>query len=595
MKKNILISWMLILLLWMILPVEVLADEDLTIPQWDVKAVLLKDGDLEIVEDITFEFKDDYNGVFREIILHNTGGVIDIQVKELEGPHGIPYQKVAGAKKGDQGVFLVKEESDKVVIQIFRPSEDERRTFQIRYRIKDVAVVYNDIGELYYKFLGEENQTPIGRFTVDIHLPDKEKPLHAFAHGPLHGKVRFEDKGVSLMVDGVPTKTYIEGRILFPRELIPHSTNIVGLDQLDNILKEEAALERSIQENLKRKEAIADSLGMASIIVSILGLALLIIFLLLFRRGRDEPYTMDQTGPPDECTPAVASYITNYSINDKGVLATIFDLFRRGYIQLIDITEPSGEKSDEDFIIERVKKADGALLNHEVFFLEWLMDKIGDGSKVRAKGIEAYHKTNPNEFFNDYYQWTKEVKQDAVSMGYFDRSKMKVGILLIILFVPLLLLAIFTLVYRNLFGFGVLTLAILYPIVGIMLISRRSNYGLDQYKKWIAFKKYMRAMKKNPFHQDSEKYPPEFSLIYALALGEDQGTKGLDIGWDQYSSANTSHWMFWYPLFTNDSNNAFNRTIGSGLGGSRGAGGVGGGSFTAGGGGGAGGGGAGGF
>lgn len=127
---------------------SVKAEEDLVIPDWVVDAYLLESGDLQIVEDITFEFNDNLNGVFREIVLNKTSGVSDIQVQELIGSAPREYAQVEDAKKGDSDVFIIKDETDKTIIQIFSPSEDEEKTFKISYLVDNVAVKYNDIGRL---------------------------------------------------------------------------------------------------------------------------------------------------------------------------------------------------------------------------------------------------------------------------------------------------------------------------------------------------------------------------------------------------------------------------------------------------------------
>jgi len=45
------------------------AKEDLRITEWEVAAYLQTNGDLIISEDITFEFNEKFNGVYRDIVL----------------------------------------------------------------------------------------------------------------------------------------------------------------------------------------------------------------------------------------------------------------------------------------------------------------------------------------------------------------------------------------------------------------------------------------------------------------------------------------------------------------------------------------------
>ena len=140
------------------------------------------------------------------------------------------------------GVYLLEEENNTIRVRIFSPSDDEEKTFRVSYVLKNVAIKYNDIGELYYKFLGAENQTPIGSFRVNITLPqaDTYNQVKVFAHGPQNGKISKEDnRTYSFYVEDVPEDTFIEGRLLFPREFIALSNNIQDKDNLNNILEEE--------------------------------------------------------------------------------------------------------------------------------------------------------------------------------------------------------------------------------------------------------------------------------------------------------------------------------------------------------------------
>src|SRR5699024_4745612 len=125
--------------------------------------------------------------------------------------------------------FTVTNNKDNISIKIFSPSKKEEKTFRLSYVIKNVAVKYNDTGELYYKFLGRGNDTPIGFFRVNVKLPDNiNNRVKIFAHGPLNGNINFKgDDLVKLEVDDVLADTFVEARILFPVDFIPNSTHMV--------------------------------------------------------------------------------------------------------------------------------------------------------------------------------------------------------------------------------------------------------------------------------------------------------------------------------------------------------------------------------
>jgi len=599
MKKSI--NSILILLFTFILivcfPSSVQADEELIIPQWVVDAYLVETGDLHIVEDITFRFNDKFNGVFREIVLDKTSGVSAIQVDEITGTSFKKYIQVEDAKKGDSGVFLIKEKNNKIVIQIFSPSKNEEKTFRITYVVKNVATKYNDTGELYYKFLGDENKTPVDSFTVNIKLPrpDTDNKVKVFAHGPLNGQIKKQNNTTyNLHVTDVPPGTFIEGRILFPKEFIPLSNNVENIDNYSNILEEEAAYQNKLIEDRKRKKAIAKILEQASIAASILGFLLFILCLIAFRRGKDFNHSEEYDGLPEDCTPAVASCLTGTTINVNTVLATILDLCRKGYIKIDKSKEEEKrQRENENFVITQVKEENNLMLNHEKHFMNWLFKEMGNGKSVSTREIETFSEHNSLKFINLYNEWEKKIREDAISKGYFDKSKIKHGVFFLLFSIVLFILGIFTLVYGSLSSIASIVVSAILFVYSIILFYRRSDYGYQQYRKWMHFKKYME--KRDLSNEDITVNYPDIFLIYALSLGAVKRIDKFNFDNADYPDETypANSWLFWYFIFMNNQNNAFQKSINNSFGGTAGS--YSGGGFSGGGGGGAGGGGAGGF
>lgn len=577
------------------------AEESLTIPKWHIESQLLENGDLSIVEDLTFRFNDKFNGVFREIVLNNTSGLQDIKVAELTESGEFQYKRVKDAKKGDYGVFAILEDTDVNKVQIFSPSRDEEKTFRISYIVKNVAIRYNDIGELYYKFLGKGNETPIGSFTVEIRLPqnDTNNEVKIFAHGPLNGKItRKTNSIVYMQVTDVAENTFIEGRILFPKSFIPSSANLVNKDNYKNIMDQEASLQKKIEEKSALDAKINKIFGNISLITSIVEVIIFVLLLIIFRREKEPYETITSNVIPEDCTPALAGYITTSVINSNTIMATILDLFRKGYIKIDDGEEYTEKRKRlQDFTITRVREDDNFLLNHEKYFLNWLLNEIGNGRTVTTRDIEQYSNTESSAFSNAYYNWQRKIKEDAINKGYFEKGREKYAALLIIFSSITLLISIVALIFESLFGLALLATSVLLLIFGIGLLYKKSDYGYGQYKRWIEFKKYMNSSKNLDKIDDFSKYPIDISLIYALGLGVDRKVlkkfnvdSANSVGDYLYSNG----WLYWYLIFVSDRNNTFRKSIDksfSGVSSSTGSGG----GFTGGGGGGAGGGGAGGF
>lgn len=579
-------------------PIQVMAAEDLEIKEWVVDAQVQSNGDLRIVEDITFEFNDKFNGVFREIVTKGTSGVVDIKVEEITGDLATDYMLVNDADKGDSKVYLVKEEKKGILIQIFSPSKNEEKTFRISYMVKNVAVRYNDTGELYYKFLGNENETPIEMFRVNIKLPmaDTKNHVKVFAHGPLNGKIKkVNDNFYSLSVKNVPRKTFVEGRILFPKEFISESSRVENIDNYNNILEEEAAFQEKLVRDRERNEAIRKVLKQLVFLTSVILLIICILFILRLKRP---PFYLEDgyQSLPLDCTPAMASLITGRHLGSNVIFATILDLCRKDYVKISrKYDDLDYQSKGQDYVISQTRQSDNSLYTHERYLIQWLIHKVGDEKAVSMEGIERYSKKNNTEFMQSYRNWKEKIKEDTEARGYYDKSKTKEGGLIIVVSFFLFILSISVLIMEDLTGLLGLFVSMFAFIYGITLSNRLSDFGYQQYKKFIHFIKYMN---KYPIDLTDDDLVDtlDTSLIYGMSLGVKNKMKdSYSSRAKQYETLYSNHsWLLWYFVFTDSSkqntlNKRFSQSFVSIDSQSSGGG------FSAGGGGGAGGGGAGGF
>ncbi|NLX62648.1 MAG: DUF2207 domain-containing protein [Tissierellia bacterium] len=583
--------FLLVVLILFTFPLKARAEEDLIITRWLVDAEILKNGDLQVVEDISFRFNRHFNGVFREILLHETDGVENVKVVELIRGNEKEYIQVDKAEKGDRDVFLVIDKGEFIYIQIFSPAKDEEKTFRLKYIVKNVAVKYKDTAELYYKFLGEENETQINYFSANIKLPGNiTENTKIFAHGSVEGSIHFSgDNAVKAEAEHIPKNTFVEVRILFPTEYIPASSNIVDKDAYDEIIEEETAYIEEIREREAKKAARKEAFNNISLMSS--GILALIFFLVFnkFRRRPDIFERLDNKIYPDDNSPAIVSYVLNSYHHPTAFVATILDLARRSFIRIEDLGK--GKKSHH-FKLIREKEATNELLDHERYLLTWLFDEMGDGRTISSTEIEFYRKMQGMKFYKGHTEWTKLVSKEAKEMGYYDNSTKKISVLLLIISTLFFALSIISMVFEAFYGILLLALATIIFIYALVLITRKSDYGYIQVKKWKDFKRDLEKRSKS-LNIDDLWLSLDKALIYGLALGIPfTSLKRFKKFYPQ--SHSPSYWPYWFFLTNSRGENAFGSSINksfnntsSSLGG--------GGGFSAGGGGGAGGGGAGGF
>lgn len=546
-KKKVYWPIILIFLFAIFLDFKVYAKE-ININSLDVNSKLLEDGSLYIEEVIDFKMSGDFNGVYREINTKYSGGVQDIKVTELTASGEREFNKVEDAKNGQDGVYQILKSGDIYNLKIYSPAKDTNKKFKIYYKLKNVAVKYNDIGELRYRFWGDQSENVIDRFNINLtigKLADRSK-LQVFARGPIDTmEALILDSNVfNIKGEKVKAKTPIEGRFLFPKDSIPLSTNIVGENALNRILEEESVNQRAIEDEKNRKKyirSIGNIIGSAAFVLNLI----LGVYILKIKRTKVED---DYNTFPDDCTPAIASKLYKNVINERDVIATILDLVRKKYLSIKDM-------GYDNYAIIKNRNIDDNLLSHEKFAIRWFIDHIGNGVKVELEDIENYSKKHRNKFFDYFYKWKVMVKHEFGKKDYYDKNAAKLAKVFVSIFVTEIAVMVIFLVYGSLVSIIGLITALFSTIFSFSLWGKKSVYGENQIRKWKVFKKYLeddRFIKDQNLSniETIDKY-----LVYAVSLGVNDRIfeklnikfKDKGVGEENYCDS-CLYWYFWLDM-----------------------------------------------
>lgn len=551
-KKKVYLPIILIFLFAIFLDFKVYAKE-ININSLDVNSKLLEDGSLYIEEVIGFKMSGDFNGVYREINTKYSGGVQDIKVTELTSSGEREFNKVEDAKNGQDGIYQILKSGDIYNLKIYSPAKDTNKKFKIYYKLKNVAVKYNDIGELRYRFWGDQSENTIDKFNINLtieKLADRSK-LQIFSRGPIDTmETSIVDSNVfNIKGERVKAKTPIEGRFLFPKETIPLSTNIVGENALNRILEEESANQKAIEDEKNRKKyirSIGNIIGPAAFVLNLI----LGAYILKIKRNKIED---DYNAFPDDCTPAIASKLYKNIINERDVIATILDLIRKKYLCMKDL-------GHGDYVIIKNRNIDDNLLSHEKFAIRWFIDYIGNGVKVELGDIENYSKEHRDKFFDYFYKWKVMVKHEFDKKGYYDKNAAKLAKVFVSIFVTEIAVMVIFLAYGSLiFIIGLIT-ALFNTILSFSLWGKKSVYGENQLRRWKVFKKYLDD---NRFIKDQDLNSIETIdkyLVYAVSLGvNDRIFEKLNIKFKDKGVGEESYYdscLYWYYWL--DMNNEHN-------------------------------------
>lgn len=265
-----------IFILVLCIPFTVNAEEG--IKKFYINAVVEENGDLTVEE--YFYLNGEFNGMERDILyknddlyefrpeldyyggskLHNGSGIELIEIRALPidenfdftNISGTLFKEVSSADPGDYGVYTVSTSSNGASYQIYLP-DSKKEAFYIKYTLKNMAIVHNDIAELYWNAIGDSLRESIGTLKITVTFPGNQNEFRVWAHGPLNGVIK---KTSNQVLEAEVTNVYsyeaVDIRAAFDKKVVAKSTKTTGVDALTKILNYEE--NASNQANYEREQ-----------------------------------------------------------------------------------------------------------------------------------------------------------------------------------------------------------------------------------------------------------------------------------------------------------------------------------------------------
>ena len=506
---------LLIIILFSLTTFIACAERSFEITDYQAQVKILENGDIQVSEIFEYDFDGDFNGIIRTI--------------GIKGSDGFKYFKASEYFPEDKELEYTQSlNADMVTYKIYDKSSNERKLFLLEYQLKNVATLYNDTAEFYWKFFDESNTSPIGHIKIEIQLPSAEvsaEELKVFGHGPLDGKVTIQEDGkIVYEVFRLSSGEMVEARILFPNSMIPDSSKIINQNKFAEIMKEELGWAKKAD----REKGFN--------IITILLIPLIVLFniflaiRLYFKHDRElkPEVEMDYYRElPQDITPAVLSKLMSIQgVASKDIMATLMDLVRKKYLKIEEIQ--AGRKKDYKFILIEESSTTN-LKEHESNLINWLFYSIGDGKSVTLKEIKDYAKASRTQssFRHNYNKWVKKVGEEFKKYNYFGQSKeglKTAGKVVLMEFAAIFLLfALGALLKVQLFIIMPLLFAVIFTGFGVIiygaLIRKKTQTGINEYTKWRAFKRFLLHFSNMKDYEIPSIVVWEHYLVYAISLG----------------------------------------------------------------------------
>ena len=475
------------------------------------------DGSMDVVE--TWNIKiSETNTVFKDFRLDSSkySAITNVKVSRID-ENGVekPLQKIYEEQYHvDSGCFYALALSDykfEIAWNVGLDNSTATRTYKLYYTIEDAVKVYNDCTEIYWQFLGTDNQISGKNVTGTIKLPkevsDIEK-LRVWAHGDLTGNIERTAKDVvSFSIDSLSEGTMIEVRVVTEENIYDNVYNTTNKDRLERIL---------IQEQRWADEANAERrMAIIQVSVFIIGNAL-VILITVFRVIRinkkgnklkeqyayPDPHIEYFREIPDEpnATPARASYLYFYQNNTSVIginlpkifAATILDLSLKNLVEFEPI-----DKDEVKIILSENSKEVELTKDEEIIFeiLKEAVNSSGNGY-ITTKEFSKYAKKHYDKVYGRLQKFEKLVTTYHNECRNFDKTSFKLTekwrrkmtfniVVLVILFfiapIAILVFSLYILLIANIAVYNS-------NINKITLLSQKGDLELHQ---WRGLKKYM--------------------------------------------------------------------------------------------------------
>lgn len=538
--------------------------DDFTIKDYDVDVNVLKDGNADLTQRITYDFTGQFHGVYYNQDLRGIDGTSQPEISFDDG-HG--ENKLIKSDSEANNTFKINQTKDSMNMKVYHTVDSSRVTYIYRYRIYGLITNYLDTAELNWKVIGKGWDNELNNIKIKINLPQKNiSKLQAWAHGPLsgHNEVNRKLGQVTITLDGLPANNFVETHMIFPTAVTATNKKVVNRNAKAEILIQEKKLAQEANAKRQQKKIIYWVIMTAGIVI------ILMIYLYQIIKLHKNPGQKHQIPMPlhhffDEpkFLPSFAKVILDRSkrADSLSLTADILDEVGHNRMKL--------EKIGKDYKIT-------ALVKPTLTFYQYLFEKIGDGKSVRIKQIRHFARKHSNKLGTKFDQWAKSAAHgrekylDLGNLGLVNDFK---NITIVVDIILGVMLAVSLVLSSHLIlSVVMLTVLVLITWVPYYFIRKRitpyTDLGEITVNKIRAFKRMLNDIDDIKLAQVGDLVLWERFLPYAVAFGvSDKVVKALKVNFST-EDINSSPILYYYlgsTSFLNSSSSGFQSAFTSAL------------------------------
>ena len=505
-------------------------------PEVRIEINIAKDASFTFDEYRTYEFQGSFTWatLWVPLRVNRKGYDYNVSIEDFKilDEQGLPLKTETSKSRG------------KLEVKWYFQASNERRTFHIHYRIRGGIFSYHDASELYWQVVGEDWDKPTQYLAVNVLLPgavaDKEDIL-VYGHGPLSGNSEIIDqKSARFTAENLPAFQPVEIRMIWPAGLvsgIPSNRYTRSSIQQEEARFVQETIEEAKQEEIRAHEIEARSredqlkeqarkrrLFYAWIAWFFIAPAIWLYLYINFWQKVGKDYHFDDIPPyyrelPSNLSPALVEILLREGnpITPASFTATLFDLARRGYIEMDDrLVETKGflgtkEKYETTITCQKDFMNDLELLPYEKDFLCLLFVSVGQqaprkGAKLELDDLKKYFEKKPQAFQKWYKEWTNKVQAESKKFQFIEPASIKMRNIFLAATIPVAFITLNPVL-------------IVLSAIFIPKIKRRARQWAHENELWRALERFLDDF------SDFKELPPEayklweHYLVFGIVFG----------------------------------------------------------------------------
>ena len=402
-------------------------------------------------------------------------------------------REVELAIAGDSLVYITRKDVDQNTYHMYQRTTKGTSAYIIRYTVKNVVVMHEDVAEVYWRFLDDKFEDEIDNVEIYLKLPIKDSSnyFNTWVHGTVQSNMKtIVDNnfgiGLSTTIKKFNPNKPLELRMTFDKNIFKQDN--VAKHNDSEMFETLLLLEDKRVEATNREYAIHNAIYWVSL--AIVGIILLYIIVswidIHFNYVSTKKYYYGKYNREfiDEYPIETLNYLMNNKVSDNALGAVMMNLIANKNIDCKKL-------SALDYSFELISNR--GMSNNDAMITDFLFNTIGSDNKFNLSELKKYRsKINQNLTYKTCYTiWKNKVERDSFNnYDLYDDSRNITSLTSLYLVLSLI---IFLIAYLIDFDAPI----IVFPVICFMfflysfVVKPKVTKGLEHSAKWIAFKNFL--------------------------------------------------------------------------------------------------------